>query len=222
LEKGKGFTKGAGAAQWRGVCKLDGWMCSGIPKGKKQTYALLEERVPKPPALNRDQSLSELAIRYFTSHGPATIQDFVWWSGLPVRDAKNALESIKKELEPITTNQQTYWMNRSYQKKVLNTNGIFLLPAYDEFIISYKDRTPSIRHENHKKAISDNGLFRPIIVEDGIVLGTWRKTQKKEKVIIETSYFANEFEPTNKVPEQSARNYGDFLQQKTEIVNIDV
>jgi hypothetical protein len=211
-------TKGQRAAHLMMICEMDGLICSGAPKGKNQTYALLEERAPKPTSLTREESLAKLAGKYFTSHGPATIQDFIWWSGLPVKDAKNALESIKPELISIETNQQTFWLSDPSLNFITNTKSIYLLPAFDEFIISYRDRSPSILADDHKKAISENGLFRPIIVEDGRVTGIWKKIQKKDHAIIETSYFSMDKHLNPKLPEYAAKLYGDFLNQKTEIV----
>jgi len=211
-------TEGQRAPHLLMICELDGIICSGSPKGKKQTYALLEERVAKPTSLIREESLAKLAGKYFTSHGPATIQDFIWWSGLPVRDAKNALESIKPELVKINTNQQTYWMSDSMPKIKTRPETSFLLPAYDEFIISYRDRSPSLLAEHHQKAISENALFRPIIVEDGRITGIWKKTQKKDHAIIEISHFSMDKQLIHQLPEHAAKRYGSFLNQKAEIV----
>ena len=71
--------------------ELDGVICSGPRKGKQFTYALLDERTPKSRILARDEALAELTLRYFTSHGPATLQDFVWWSGQATSDARKGL-----------------------------------------------------------------------------------------------------------------------------------
>lgn len=218
LQNAQISTEGQRAAHLMMICELDGIICSGTPKGKNQTYALLEERAPKPTLLNREESLVKLAGKYFTSHGPATIQDFIWWSGLPVKDAKKALESIKPELISIETNQQTYWLSDSSFDVKTSPKSKYLLPAFDEFIISYRDRSPSILADDHKKAVSENGLFRPIIVEDGRVTGIWKKIQKKDRTIIEISYFSIEKQLNQKLTEYAAKLYGDFLNQKTEIV----
>jgi len=69
--------------------ELDGLICSGPRLGNQFTYTLLDERVPETKTLNREEALAKLTRRYFTSHGPATLQDFIWWSGLTAADAKN-------------------------------------------------------------------------------------------------------------------------------------
>ena len=82
--------------------ELDGIICSGPRRGKQFTYALLDERVPPAPALSRDEALAALTVRYFTSHGPATVRDFVWWSGLTVKDARSGIEMAGKALSQET------------------------------------------------------------------------------------------------------------------------
>ena len=78
--------------------ELDGVVCSGRRVGKQFTYALLEERVATAETLPRDEALAKLSERYFTSHGPATLQDFVWWSGLTASDARRGVEMIDSQL----------------------------------------------------------------------------------------------------------------------------
>src|SRR6266545_1542507 len=89
--------------------ELSGVICSGARQGKQFTYALLEERVPPAKVLEHDEAVVELARRYFTSHGPAILKDFIWWSGLSSIDAKRGLEAIKPELEHEVINDETYW-----------------------------------------------------------------------------------------------------------------
>ncbi len=169
--------------------ETEGIICSGKTKANKQTYALLSERAPKAKTLKRDEALALLATKYFTSHCPATIQDFVWWSGLSVNESKQALEMIKSNFISETIGNQTYWFTRSFSGHRMDKDLVYLLPAYDEFIISYKDRTASLPFVNHHKAVSNNGIFRPIIVLNGQVIGTWRRTIKKDKVLLDTEFF---------------------------------
>jgi len=169
--------------------EIDGIICSGALKGKKQTYALLEKRVPNKKTLPKSEALEKLARRYFLSHGPATLADFIWWSGLPASDARKALESIQTDLISTTIEKDVYWLFNDDFKTVKQKNSCFLLPAFDEFLISYKNRSASITLENHKKAISNNGIFRPIVIINGQISGLWKKKAKKDNIIIETDYF---------------------------------
>lgn len=175
--------------------EVAGIICNGPRRGKQITYALLDERVPATATLGRDESLAKLALRYFTSHGPATPHDFSWWSGLTLTDARRALEIVGSGLESATVEGTTYWFSGSASgaeqsvRKGLPT--VHFLPAYDEFIVSYKGRTASLDPAFTKSTITVNGVFKPIIVVGGKVTGIWKRTMKKEKekAIVEPSFF---------------------------------
>jgi hypothetical protein len=172
--------------------ELNGLVCSGAMRGKQITYALMDERVPMTKSLTRDEALAELAKRYFTSHGPATLPDFVWWSGLKVSDARAGLEMIKSNLVSEKIGEQTYWLPNRFHSE--SPNSFHLLPAFDEFMVSYKDRTASLPTDHHSSAITGNGIFKPIVVVNGKVEGVWKRSIQKDKVGIETSHFMNPFD----------------------------
>lgn len=190
--------------------ELNGIVCSGAMRGKQITYALLDERVPTTNSLAREEALAELAKRYFVSHGPATLQDFVWWSGLKVADARAGLEMIKSALISENIDDQLFWfpsLTSSFPK-----NTVHLLPAFDEFMVSYKDRTASLSSDNHTTAITGNGIFKPIVVVNGKVEGTWKRSVQKDKVKVETAFFNSSFD---KVQLSSAiEQYTHFLGKK--------
>ncbi len=198
--------------------ELEGLVCSGPVKNKKLTFALLRERVPNKKLLSRDESLAELANRYFTSHCPATLRDFIWWSGLSVVEAKKAVELIKPNFISETIGQETYFYNNSSINVKHMDIKIHLLPAYDEFLISYKDRNASISLVANKKTISENGVFRPIIVMDGQVVGIWKRTTKKDKVIIEPQLFQPWNHHTKETLKNTAKNFENFINKKVEMI----
>jgi len=197
--------------------ELDGLICSGPVTGGKESFSLLQARVPDKKFLTRDESLAELAKRYFSSHGPATFRDFIWWSGLPVKDAGKALESVNSSLLSEIIDDVQYWFTDSFSPLKINTKSVHLLPAFDEFLISYRDRSASLSLKHNRKAVSDNGIFRPLIILNGQVAGTWKRTIKKDKVMIGT----NPFQPFSKVTinqiKKSADRFGDFLHKNTEV-----
>ena len=148
--------------------ELDGVICSGPRIGKQFTYALLEERVPAAKTLERDEALAELTRRYFTSHGPATLQDFVWWSGLTVEDAKRGIAQVERDLEKVVVDEKVYWTSRSARQK---TNSAHLLPAFDEYFVAYKDRQIAV-----EPSLSTWDVLGPTFIIDGIAAGTWKRT----------------------------------------------
>lgn len=188
--------------------ELDCLIASGATKQGKPTYTLLDERVPKPKRLSKDEALAALAGRYFASHGPATLADFGWWSGLPVGEARKALEMAKPKLICEAVGDQTYWFTPASK---VPANSAHLLPAYDEFIISYKDRSALLTFEQQKKAVSDNGIFRPMVVVNGEVIGIWKRTAKKNSVLVEAEYFGKPNKAILGLIEHAAEQYGEFL-----------
>jgi len=197
--------------------ELDGLVCSGAIKGRKLTYALLEERVPKTDIPTRDEALAKLAKKYFSSHGPATLADFAWWSGLSVADAMHALEMVKLNFNSETIEAQTYWFANSPSLHQTDNEAAYLLPAFDEVIISYKDRRAALPFENFSKAVSDNGIFRPMVVVNGQVTGRWKRSIKKGKVMVETELFQAPDQSTIRLIEDAAIPYGKFVGMETEI-----
>lgn len=173
--------------------ELEGLICSGPMEGRKQTHDLLERRVPRRKALSAEEALAELARRYFLSHGPATLQDFAWWSGLSARQAAEALGLIKNELVEEKTDSGSLWqkppLSGAHSAADSAASPFHFLPAYDEFLISYKDRSASLPPDHLKKTVSDNGIFRPVMVKDGQVCGLWSKSAAKGRLTIETRFF---------------------------------
>ena len=161
--------------------------------------------------------MAKLAERYFESHCPATLSDFTWWSGLSVADAKRAIEMIKKNFISEKIESEEYWVPNSFSTPQKFKDAVFLLPAFDEFLISYKDRTAAIILENHEKAFSNNGIFWPTIVIDGQVKETWKREIKKDTLIIEFNFFENKNRMPKDILLKASEKLGDFLNSKTEI-----
>ncbi len=191
--------------------ELNGIVCSGPVTGNKLTYALLTERVPQKKTLTRDESLAELAKRYFTSHGPATLQDFTWWSGLAVADARKALEFVQSGFIFEFIGSEKYWFSGSVNGITQKDASVYLLPAYDEFLISYRDRSASLPVKNTNRTVSNNGIFYPIVVANSQVKGLWKRTQKKDKLRIETEFFKDPSKITKKQLIKAVNNYGHFV-----------
>jgi len=201
--------------------ELDQIICSGPIKANKQTYALLPERVPNKLKLSREEALGNLAKRYFTSHCPATVRDFAWWSGLSLTDARKALESVRSGFISEKTDTEEYWFTDNLSINHSRKSNVYLLPAYDEFMISYRDRSASISFDDHKRAISVNGIFYPVVVIDGRVSGLWRRTTHKNKIIIEimdAQLYGNE---KRDIIMNSAHTYAHFFDKEIEINFID-
>lgn len=195
--------------------ELDGLVCNGKMKGKKSTYALLHERVGESTTkLTKEEGFAKLARKYFESHGPATVADFSWWSGFSVTNAKLAINLIESELNSFQSGQQTYWCGTSCLSNNTGDANILFLPSFDEFLIAYKNREASISLENHPSAFSKNGIFRPIIVENGQVIGTWKRSVKKGSVKVETQFFEAIDSDKRELISEGIKTYGNYLGTK--------
>ena len=167
--------------------ELDGIICSGPRRGKQFTYALLDERVPPAPSLSRDEALAALTVRYFTSHGPATVRDFVWWSGLTVKDARSGIEMAGKALSQETDDSLTYWSSPNERAGVRVPSPVVnLLPNYDECLIAYKDRN-NIAHvpAPPDPRLKRLGVFAHQMLLDGRMTGSWRRSVGRSGVALE-------------------------------------
>lgn len=191
--------------------ELESIVCNGPRRGKQFTYALVDERVPSTPPLHREEALATLALRYFTSHGPATLKDYCWWSGLTVANARAGLEAIKNQLVCEKLDGKEYWMTPTTSDEDIPDTSIHFLPAYDEFMVAYTDRSASLDSLFGKLTITGNGIFKPIIVVNGTVTGIWKRTLKKDIVCIEPTYF-NKNEALDKgLAEEAVKPFGAFL-----------
>jgi hypothetical protein len=167
--------------------ELDGVICSGALRGRQFTYALLDERVPDSRRPDRETALAELARRYFTSHGPASVHDFAWWSGLSMRDARAALASVQAGLEHHAVEGRSWWFPRlAGERPRPKASTLHLLPNYDEHIVAYKDHRPSFDADVWRtRKPRDDRLMAHNIVRDGLVIGGWRRTLKKTQVEVQ-------------------------------------
>lgn len=166
LERAGIGVKGTQLALLAMYAEFEGVMCSGPRRGKQITYALLANRAPQARVLPRDEALAELARRYFKSHGPATIRDFVWWSGLKTADAKRGLEMNRARSHEVEG--LTYWTVGRRTPESASSGTVHLLPIYDEFLVSYRDRA-AVPHAAYAL-----GNFWHALVAGGTVAGTWR------------------------------------------------
>ncbi|HTL07693.1 MAG TPA: winged helix DNA-binding domain-containing protein [Chitinophagaceae bacterium] len=171
--------------------ELDAIICSGTKTGNQRGYALLANRVPRKQNMGKEEALALLAKRYFSSHGPATVQDFSWWSGLTLTAAGKALASVEQELAHAKIKEQQYWFSPTLALPAKRKNSIYFLPAFDEFIMGYRDRTASLPPIHQRTVITTNGIFYPTILINGQVSGTWKRTVEKKQVVVQTRLFDN-------------------------------
>jgi len=180
------IAKGVPLALLTMYAELDGLICSGPYREKHLTYALLAERAPRSRVLSRDEALAELSRRYFSSHGPATIRDFVWWSGLTTSDARRGLDMNRARHELV--DGRTYSTIEPVSRTVARGAAVHMLPIYDEYLVAYRDRdgvphaASTVRSKTRAPVV-----FQHALVADGQVAGTWRVLRRPDQVMVDVA-----------------------------------
>ncbi len=159
----------------------EGLVVPGPPRGKEQTFVLLEEWAPHQRSLSNEEALAVLASRFFGSHGPATVADFANWAGIGIKEATRGLDPVRGDLVRETFDGKEYWLPPDLEP----ATGTYLLPAYDELVIGYKDRAAFFTRYDEIPISTYNGMFYATIIEDGQIAGLWKRVMKKTSVDVE-------------------------------------
>jgi DNA glycosylase AlkZ-like len=194
--------------------ELDAVICSGPRVGKQFTYALLDERVPNGQILKRGEAAAALARRYFVSHGPATMKDFMWWSGLTAAAARAGHGAIASELIEDVLGGVKYWGPPPSKLKSDPHATAYLLAAFDEGLLSYRDNRTELARYGPQLTVA-NGYA---IVIDGRVVGTWRRTVRASTVTIQTTPFDTFTRRQMNAVNEAAERYGRFLGMNVAVV----
>jgi winged helix DNA-binding protein len=156
-----------------------GTLVLGPMAAGEQLFVLLAEWVPAPRRLERDEALGELALRFFRSHGPATVKDLVRWAGVLVRDVRAGLAVAGDRLAPLDVDGVAHWMDPETPDRLAaaraDAGRVLLVPGFDELVLGYADRTCTVPAEFAERIVpGNNGVFRPTVVSGGRVVATWR------------------------------------------------
>jgi Winged helix DNA-binding domain len=194
-----------------------GLICFGPRQDRQPTFVLLDEWVPASPEPTREQALATLAERYFASHGPATLSDFAWWTGLVVKDARVAVEAAGSRL----ATQKGRLRHEAVVAAPMGKSKVpaaVLLPPWDEYIVAFQDREHALGHlgPNARHALAMVG--RPAILIDGRVMGSWRRTLAPHVVRVHFDFWTPVTAPQRRAVEAAAERYGRFLGRTAEVV----
>lgn len=171
--------------------ELEGLICSGPRIGKQFTYALMDERIPKGKTLSNEEALYELTTRYFKSRGPATVKDYVWWSGLTVKQAKEGIGMLAGDFKRTMVDGIEYIYSKTAIPKGMNKlQTTYLMPDYDEYGIAYKNRD-ALRNVDIPlgKVKGESTVYSHWLVLNGVISGTWNKIEKKGVITAEVKPF---------------------------------
>lgn len=188
--------------------ELSGMLCSGPHEDGKATWALVEQRVGAAKKLPpREELLARLATRFFESRGPATVDDLRWWSGLTAGDVKAGLEAAKAVLQSKRVEDRTFWWREDHAPKTKHG----LLPAFDEFLIGYQNRDDVLEPAHVKRINAGGGLLAPVLVDEGRVVGVWRRTLATKSVAVELDWFTKPTAAQQRAMRGEAERYARFL-----------
>jgi hypothetical protein len=188
-----------------------GTLVLGPPEAGDQAFVLLEEWIPEPRRLPREEALAELALRYFRGHGPATVADLVRWGGTTVRDARAGLALVRDRLAAVDADGTEMYLDPETPDRLAacraEAEGLHLLPGFDEVVLGYADRTCTVPAEHADRIVpGGNGVFRPTVVTGGCAVGTWRWTGTgARRAVVAEPFTAFPDGVAERVPELAAR-----------------
>jgi hypothetical protein len=190
----------------------EGLICVGPRQGKQQTFVLIDAWLPPVRELSREEALAELAWRYFRGHGPATIADYIWWSGLAAAEARAGLEMAAPRLAQETIGGVVYWFDPSAPAGgELPSPVVHLLPFLDEYLVAYKDRSAALRPALNALVESGNVIFHQPIIVDGQVAGIWTRRLKRGTAAITATLLRPWEQAEGEALVAAAERYGAFL-----------
>lgn len=199
--------------------ELDGVIASGPRRGKQFTYALLTERAPRAGPLDRTAALAELTRRYFRSRGPAQLQDFVWWSGLTVADARAGVRLAGRALAHKVIEGKDYWFDAEAGPNGSVAGVAHLLPNFDEYTVAYRDRAAAVHGDRpfEPALFSFGSILSNVVTIGGRVRGAWRRTVAGRGVRVAVRSVDRLEPPESAAVEEAGQRLGWFLERPLEL-----
>ncbi len=189
--------------------ELEKIVCSGPRRDRQHTYALFDERVPPTNDLDREDALVKLAKRYFASHGPATIHDFLWWSGLTDKDARTGIDLLDHRYSKVMVNDLEYIFIPDTLPDYDRKKASFLMPDYDEYGMSYRDRSFMFHPGYPDKNLSSHNHT---VVIDGLFAGIWKVTENRKQVNVSTAMYCPLEHEQEKAISEAISRYRNFME----------
>ena len=190
--------------------ELEGLIGNGVMRGKQHTYALLEERIDNPQSYTPEEALAELTRRYFISHGPATIKDFVWWSSLTVAQIRKGLSLVGSGLESETVDGRTYWFAPGDPPPRDRSPSVHVLQPYDEYGVAYTESRPVLNLAGLDLQLPNSNTIGYLYTIDSQLAGSWRRIVARDGITVEMSPVLKLTVAKRKAVEAAFRRYAEF------------
>lgn len=194
---------------WLGV--MQQLFCLGPRRGSELTYVLLDEWVPTAKTIDRQTAAYTLALRYLQSHSPASLEDFIWWSGLTKTEALTAFSDLKNQLTVELVGDRPYYFFSEQAPIRKSPSPLLALPAFDEYLIAYTDRSWCLDPKYASKVVQSNGIFNPFILKNGEVIASWKRSIGKKEIKIDLTAFSPLSSEERLAIEQSFSSYKQFM-----------
>jgi hypothetical protein len=209
LKRAKVDAAGARLAYIVMSAELDAVICSGPMRGKRLTYALVDERVPAARPLDGDDALAELTRRYFTSRGPATMRDFTWWSSLTLTDARRGVE-IAGGLAQETIDGRTYWFSGARSLRPQSPR-VDLVQGFDELVVSYTQSRNVLTGSYMPYGLRQGRpLYLHCVLLDGRLIGHWKPRYESGGVVVEAWFYRRLTPPEASALDDAAARFGRY------------
>jgi hypothetical protein len=195
-----------------GHCELEGLICSGAPRGKQQTFALIDERVAQEQDNLPDDPIVELVLRYFSSHGPATMKDLRWWSSLTIKEIRAALEALEGQIVSETINDIVLWYVPNGRQSSPRKGTAHLLQTYDETVVGYTESRyfGDPREKQARAAFTDRNLPTGIVLLDDRILGLWRRETKPRSTTIDVRLYERPDQHASRALDRATKRLSAF------------
>jgi hypothetical protein len=195
---------------------VENLICFGPRQGKQFTYTLVDEWIPKGARFTAEESLALLTTKYFQSRGPATLEDFVWWSSLPSKTAREGIELVQKNFRHEKTGNRMFILPGNTGIK-FRQRPTYLLPGFDEYILGYTDRSDVVAREHVKTVRPQNAVFAYTVLLQGKVAGIWKRTVAKQGIMIDIQPFVTLTDSNKKAIVVAAKAYGKFMRMAVNV-----
>jgi hypothetical protein len=190
-------------------------VCWGPPAGTQQALVLVDDWIAPTPERDRAEAVQSFALRYFASHGPATERDLAWWTKLPLGDVREAIAGLGDQLTALTLDGVDYLIASSALDGVTLEGAspgakVFVLPGFDEYLLGYQDRALVLEAEHSWRIVpGNNGIFLPMIVSRGEIVGGWRRNAKTKA--LEPEHFDTATPRQLEAFARAAKSYARFV-----------
>jgi uncharacterized protein YcaQ len=201
---------------------VEGLICYGPDRGQQVTFVRVDHWLPAPAAIAENEAQRLLLRKFLRAYGPASIQDFSKWSGIPVAEARGPWESLEDERAEVRISGRPVWLLRkdlrSLRASALDGHAVSLLAAFDPYLLAHAQKDHLIEPRHYKRVYRSLGMISPVVLVDGRVAGIWRHSPGRGgRLSVFVELFAKAGSALRERIEQQAARHGKFLGRQAEI-----